>query len=134
MTNKIKNDDIEKMITEIRKMRKDIQLVVLNLPEIDSQNPTQLEQYILQHHSNSDQMLESLRKTSSIPYEFSSYDYPPEDLVEILTTPEQLLIDNKLVLTDKYGKCVNIRQGCRVTTYQPDTFLNTIYFTDGCRI
>lgn len=130
----IKNDDIDRIVDEIRKVSKTLQVVILNLPVIDTTNPTVHEKYILENHSNSDQMLEIINKTSSIPHEFETFDYQPDDLVDILSPPEQMVIDNKLFLSDRYGKRVNIRNGARVTTNQPNEYAQTIWFVGGCRI
>lgn len=130
----IKNDDIDGIVKAIRKVGKKIQIVVLNMPEMDTKNPTELEKYIIEHKSNSEDWLSTTFKQSIIPHELKNLDYSVGDFVEMLTPPEQVLVSNKLVLSDKYGKNVNIRNGSRVTTNQPSKFSQTIWFTGGCYI
>ena len=130
----IKNDDIEKIVKEIRKVNGSIQIVVLNFPAMGTKSPTDLEKYIIEHHESSETLIEYARKKSAVPRAFQQFDYAPEDIVEILTAPEQMLINKKLVLSDRYGKLVNIRDGCRLTCFQPDEYAHTIYFTGGCRV
>ena len=130
----IKNDDIEQIIREVRKMNKSLPIVVLNMPEIDRENPTHRETEILRNHYTSEQMIEDMKKTSKIPKEFEDLGYTVEELMDILTPPEQMMIDNKLELIERYSESVNIRNGRRITKYQPIEYEHTIYFTGGCRI
>lgn len=130
----VKNDDIDGIVKEIRKIRKKIHIVVLNMPEIDKSNPTELERYIIEHNSSSEYWLHNTFKQSIIPHELEDLGYSIEDLIEMLAPPEQLLISNKLVINDKYGEKVNVRNGSRVTLYQPKKHNQTIWFTGGCYI
>ena len=79
-------------------------------------------------------MIEDMKKTYKIPTEFEGMDYTVEQLIDILTPPEQMLVDNKLELTERYSENVNIRNGMRITKNQPLEYAHTIYFTGGCRI
>ena len=130
----IKNDEIERMITEVRKLNKTLPVIVLNMPEIDKNDPTDFEKRIMNNHYTSEEMIEDMKKTYKIPTEFEGMDYSVEQLIDILTPPEQMLVDNKLELTERYSENVNIRNGMRITKNQPLEYAHTIYFTGGCRI
>lgn len=130
----VKNDDIDEIVKEVRKVGKKITIIVLNMPEMDTKNPTELEKYIIEHKSSSEVWLASTFKQSKMPHELENLGYSIGDFVEMLTPPEQLLVSDHLVLSDKYGKNVNIRNGSRITVNQPSEYAQTIWFTGGCYI
>ena len=78
-------------------------------------------------------MTSNLKKNSEYktPYDFLGYSR--QDLIDMLTlTGTKTNPDGSTVLIDNDNPLVNVKNGRRVTAYQPDYYKNTIYFMGGC--
>lgn len=118
---------------------KGVKLFAINFPcLIQNQHNSDLEKDLLAEEGTNrrifrlrDEILANKGNPIPTPYDFLGYTN--EDVAKMLEIAEaKVNPDGSTSLQDRADKIMNITNGKRMTAYQPDKFINKIYFVGNC--
>lgn len=82
---------------------------------------------------NAAELKKALKSNKKVGKCFDKFNYTNEDILEMFLPPKVIThLDGTTTLADNNHPLIQIQKGKRLTAYQPETYLNKIYFFGVC--